>query len=104
MHETEEQYQDIIDKNNEDAAGKKLISIRRAKKCNFRMNDGKIKLSTIKSFKGWEIHTLFLLYDESCEEENMYVSITRAISSLYVINLGTDRYDNFFKNITEGFE
>ena len=68
------------------------------------MNDGKIKLSTIKSFKGWEIHTLFLLYDENCEEENMYVSITRAISSLYVINLGADKYDNFFKNITKSFE
>lgn len=101
MHETEEEYQDIIDKN---GGEKELIAIRRAKKCKFRMNDGKIKLSTINSFKGWEIHTLFLLYDDKCEEENIYVSITRAISSLYVINLGTDRYDNFFDDIAKSFE
>lgn len=99
MHETEDEYQDISDKNEEEQTKKKLEGIRRAKKCNFRMNDGKIKLSTIKSFKGWEIHTLFLIYDDKCEEENIYVSITRAINSLYIINLGTDRYDDFFKEI-----
>lgn len=61
------------------------------------MNDGKLKLSTIQSFKGWEIHTLFLLYDKKeCSVEKIYSSITRAINSVYIFNLDTEQYHEFF--------
>ena len=34
------------------------------------MNSGTTKLSTIHSFKGWEIHTLFLIIDNPSTDDN----------------------------------
>ena len=43
------------------AFDRKIDLIRRNKKLHFWMNNGTMKLSTIHSFKGWEIPTLFLI-------------------------------------------
>mgnify|MGYP002755527088 FL=1 len=78
----------------------KIEQIRRAKKVGFWLNAGMIKLSTVHSFKGWEIHTLFLLIDEQSTFELVYTGITRARQNIIIINLGNTKLSNFFsKNI-----
>ena len=90
----------------------KIRAIRKNKRFNFWMNSAGIKLSTINSFKGWEINTLFLIIDgESKYEtsEKIYTAITRCRSRLIILNLNHKEYDNFFceniklnnKNVTE---
>lgn len=69
-----------------------------------------LKLSTIKSFKGWESPcVIIILVDEynpkvACnmpmEPEMLYTAITRARESLYIINIGNETYDKFFKEQT----
>lgn len=77
-----------------------IDQIRRAKKVGFWLNAGMIKLSTVHSFKGWEIHTLFLLIDERSTFELVYTGITRARQNIIIINLGNTELSNFFsKNI-----
>ncbi len=81
---------------------RKLHSLRKIQKIAFRMNPGTMKLSTIHSFKGWEINTVVLLLDNQFEtnlqDELIYTAITRAKKNLVIINLGNTRYHNFFKN------
>jgi len=91
--------------------GKELLSrlhdelnkIRKSKKFNFWMNPGTIKISTIHSFKGWEIDTLFLLIPNKLEEINIsldeliYTGITRAKRNLFLINLGNTNSHVFFE-------
>ena len=65
-----------------------------------------LKLSTIKSFKGWESPSVIIILDDeynakaACrkpmEPEMMYTAITRARESLYIINIGNETYDKFF--------
>ena len=69
-----------------------------------------LKFSTIKSFKGWESPSVIIILDDeynakaACrrpmEPEMMYTAITRARESLYIINIGNDTYDKFFKEQT----
>ena len=81
-----------------------LIKIRRGMKFNFWANRGMIKLSTIHSFKGWEVDTLFLIieneYDitenEMATEELIYAGITRCRRNLVIINIGNQKYHEFF--------
>ncbi|MBR5675691.1 MAG: hypothetical protein IKX14_04550, partial [Neisseriaceae bacterium] len=61
------------------------------------LNAGMIKLSTVHSFKGWEIHTLFLLIDEKSTLERIYTGITRAMQNIILINIGNSHLNNFFK-------
>ena len=83
---------------------KELENVRRNKKFNFWMNSGTTKLSTIHSFKGWEIETLFLIVENERDEESkfttdelIYTAITRCRQNLIIINIGNKRYDDFFK-------
>jgi hypothetical protein len=85
-----------------------LEHIRRGKKLHFWMKTGTVKLSTIHSFKGWEIDTLFLFIeneedkeDEFTNAELIYTGITRARKNLIVFNLGNLRYHDFFKTEIE---
>lgn len=85
---------------------KELEIVRRNKKFNFWMNSGTTKLSTIHSFKGWEIATLFLIVENESNEEYefttdelIYTAITRCRQNLIIINIGNKRYDEFFKRI-----
>ena len=82
-----------------------LDELRRNKKFNFWANRGLLKLSTVHSFKGWEVHTLFLLIgveQESAEadsftnEEMIYTAITRCRCNLCVINVNNEKYHEFF--------
>ena len=69
-----------------------------------------LKLSTIKSFKGWESPSVIVILDDeynakaACrkpmEPEMMYTAITRARESLYIINIANETYDTFFKEQT----
>lgn len=95
-----------------------LRGYRRVKRFNFNMERGGIKLSTIHSFKGWEIRVVFLLfgnsnpedindiiYDEAVEQidyegmktEVLYTGLTRAKEYLILINIGNKKYDKFFQ-------
>jgi hypothetical protein len=79
----------------------KLEEIRKLKKNHFWMKTGTMKLSTIHSFKGWEIDTLFLIIekeeDDFTNSELIYTGLTRARKNLIIFNLGNIRYDAFFK-------
>jgi hypothetical protein len=88
----------------------KIKEIRRNKKFNFWMNPGTMKISTIHSFKGWEIHTLILIIanteknnileedtKEFISDELIYTALTRCRYNLIVLNLGIKKYDAYFK-------
>ena len=84
----------------------KIEDIRRGRKVHFYMKTGTVKLSTIHSFKGWEIDTLFLFIEKdsssnSTNAELIYTGITRARRNLIIFNLGNYKYDNFFKQEIE---
>ena len=85
---------------------KKIEDFRKIKKNNFWMKTGTVKLSTVHSFKGWEIDTLFLFIENDNDDGNegianaelIYTGLTRARKNLIVFNLGNEKYDEFFKN------
>lgn len=102
---------------------KKIEKVRRNKKFNFWNNRGILKLSTIHSFKGWEVNTLFLLIDEEVKEnyvynelgiveeakdfkfttdELIYTAITRCRNNLIILNTSDNKYHEFF--IKQDFE
>ena len=88
-----------------------LETIRRIEKYNFQMESGKIKLSTIQSYKGWGINTEILILDNEINEvddndeneetflnsEMIYTGITRATNHLVIININNEKYDQFFR-------
>lgn len=85
-----------------DKYGNKKIAIdeiRYFKKSNFDIYSNAIKLSTIQSFKGYEAETLFFLISEDdINDETIYTAFTRAKANLYIINIGNEKYNEFFKN------
>lgn len=97
---SEEQIKNKINKEMHD----KLEELRRLRKNHFWMKTGTVKLSTIHSFKGWEINTLFLFIDkdeddkEFVNSELIYTGLTRARKNLVIFNLGNNKYDNFFSS------
>jgi len=84
-----------------------IESIRRHKKNHFHMKTGFLKLSTVHSFKGWDIPTLFLVVDDQTDLEKaelIYTGITRARYRLYIINTVNNAYHNCFsKNIKKQY-
>jgi hypothetical protein len=95
--ESQEEYLELKDNNT------KIEEIRRLRKNHFYMKTGTVKLSTIHSFKGWEIDTLFLFIEKEEDEkefanaELIYTGLTRARKNLVIFNLGNKKYDDFFK-------
>lgn len=95
--ESQEEYLEHKDNNT------KIEEIRRLRKNHFYMKTGTVKLSTIHSFKGWEIETLFLFIEKDEDEkefanaELIYTGLTRARKNLIIFNLGNRKYDDFFK-------
>jgi superfamily I DNA/RNA helicase len=85
-----------------------LHKIRRAKKIHFWMNTGVVKFSTVHSFKGWEVHTLFLVVEgdflDTDSVELAYTGLTRCINQLVVFNIGDDDVDRFFDRASEEIE
>lgn len=112
--ETKQQYDDIRKNTSPMYIKKDLDGIRRAAKTHFTTYCNEIKMSTIQSFKGWESASVILFlqplndnYNDSntfgiVERENMpaliYTALTRAKCNLFIINLGNEKYDTFFKN------
>ncbi|WP_250720567.1 UvrD-helicase domain-containing protein [Bacteroides fragilis] len=82
---------------------KRIDNIRRNKKNHFWMKTGTVKLSSIHSYKGWESHTVMLIIEPEDESTNnepvelIYTAITRAQVNLFILNMGNDKFDSFFK-------
>lgn len=104
MSETKEYFDHLKQKhktNNE--FFKEISKIRKNKKLHFWMNSGKTKFSTIHSYKGWEIQTLFLIANkntvESTYKELIYTGFTRCMSNLVIINIDDEELDDFSKEL-----
>ncbi|MEZ7766120.1 NERD domain-containing protein [Haemophilus parahaemolyticus] len=109
MFETQEIYNFLEDtyKNDEGKFKEEINNIRRNKKFHFWNNSGLLKLSTVHSFKGWEIDTLFLIIEpppidsiEEDQDELIYTAITRCRNNLIIFNIGNTRYHDFFSKNT----
>lgn len=125
--EDKETYE-ILKEENKDKNKKELRDILegigRGKKYHFYMNPGCIKISTIHSFKGWEIPTLFLIINQNEQphdyesvkvgddievkrlpnHELIYTGLTRTMKNLFIINIGNKDYHDFFKSIKDKFD
>ena len=79
--------------------------LEKVEKNRFTMVTRHLKLSTIQSFKGWEAQTVIcIIQNDAFSDDNIitspeliYTGITRAKENLYVINIGNNEYDDFFK-------
>lgn len=76
--------------------------LERSRKVGFWMQSGKIKLSTIHSFKGWESSNVFLILEPSSDhqesiDELIYTGLTRCKKNLFVINVNSMRLHTFFE-------
>lgn len=102
-----------------------INNIRIVKKENFWRNSGKIMLSSIQSFKWWEVNTLFLIITNNNEasddnsdietklvsnwpdihnrHELWYTALTRCRKHLIVINLWNWEYHKFFEELNNTF-
>lgn len=100
--ETELQYQEVRIQSR--YVKSDLDDIRRVAKVHFTTKCEAIKMSTIHSFKGWESKNviLFLQPDNVIDKnENsdalIYTAMTRARCNLFIISLGNEKYDEFFR-------
>jgi thymidine kinase len=97
--ETQEMYENLQKKGlNKEQLELTIRAIRKNKRFNFWMNSS-MKLSTVHSFKGWEINTLFLIIDNKSSHETrevIYTALTRCRSKLFILNIDNDEYDDFF--------
>lgn len=79
--------------------------LEKVEKNRFTMATHHLKLSTIQSFKGWEAPTVIcIIQNDAYSDDNIitspeliYIGITRAKENLFVINIGNNGYDEFFK-------
>lgn len=79
--------------------------LEKVEKNRFTMATHYLKLSTIQSFKGWEAQTVICIIQTDVygdgnvitSPELIYTGITRAKENLFVINIGNNDYDDFFK-------
>lgn len=80
-----------------------LEKIRRNKKRHFWMKSGTMKLSTIHSFKGWEIHSAIVIIEPEDDQsefetaELIYTGLTRARVNLLIINIGNAKYEQIIR-------
>ena len=99
--ETQEMYDYLKNKHSDDETILKseIRNIQKNKRFNFWMNAGGMKLSSIHSFKGWEIDTLFLIIDSKSRFETselLYTALTRCRNRLFILNINNEKYDKFF--------
>ncbi len=77
-----------------------IEDIRRNKKIAFNLNSGKMKLSTVHSFKGFEADTVFLILNKNDEYKNgdeiVYTAITRSKHNLLIFSNPSSKYNEFF--------
>lgn len=78
---------------------KELDKIRKNKKLHFWMNSGLTKFSTIHSYKGWEINTLFLILKKDAikttYKELVYTGFTRCMNNLVIIDINDNELSAF---------
>lgn len=88
---------------------KNVTDLRKSKKANFWLHSWTVKFSTIESFKWWEIKTLFLVVDDSFDEEEssydelIYTGITRSKQNLIIINRGNVKLHGKMQSIFSGW-
>ena len=104
-------YKEILHQFKSEVYNDNYSSIRDNKKIHFWMNCGKLKISTINSFKGWESEVVFLIIEPTSIEnqyfnqtfdELLYTGITRARKNLIVINFGNSVYDKKIRPLMDG--
>lgn len=79
--------------------------LEKVKKNKFSVISRNLKLSTIQSFKGWEAKTIIcIIQNDRYNDDNVvssselvYTGITRAKENLLIINIGNQKFDEFFK-------
>lgn len=84
-------------------------AIEHNKRIHFTMETDGLKMSTIHSYKGWESPNVIIFLEPELQErekycvsarenvpELIYTAITRAKDNLYIINLGNEKYHQFF--------
>lgn len=104
MSETDEYYKHL-----EKQYGKtkkfhqEIDRIRKNKKLHFWMNSGITKYSTVHSYKGWEINTLFLLIQKDAFEETykelIYTGFTRCMNNLVLLNIDDLEFDEWINTL-----
>ena len=104
MAETQEFYNHLKEVNGQTKKFyKELEKIRKNKKMHFWMNSGLTKFSTVHSYKGWEIKTLFLIVQkdtfEATYKELIYTGFTRCMNNLVIINIDDLELSEFMDNL-----
>ena len=107
--ETEDQYGEYLSwhkkkykQYDKEIADSHIDAIRSSKRNYFKMDNQNLKLSTISSFKGWEISTLCLIIDserfrdDDHKYEHIYTALTRCKNNLFIFNIGNENYHQFF--------
>lgn len=95
--ETNEQRR-IVEAKTAVAVERTCEKLRRDKKKNFYAEGSKLKISTVHSFKGWEIPTLFLVVtEEQMTPELLYTAFTRCQQHLVILDSSESGYSTFFK-------
>lgn len=113
--ESKEEYEQIKSKTySQTKLESDLKAIRRVAKVHFTTDVDWIKLATIQSFKGWESKSIILVIQperdsvESSNEDDstlktrqnvpahIYTAITRARENLFILNIGNQKFHNFF--------
>lgn len=111
--ETQEVYDKILAENNGNTKSEHFVDtikeVRDNKKLHFTMDTELLKVSSIHSYKGWDADNVILIiqpddvlddFGESAiigRPELIYTAITRAKQNLFVLNMGNDRFDDFFR-------
>lgn len=84
---------------------RQLKEIRKNKKWHFWMNSGMVKLSTIHSLKGWEVHTLFFIVEGQMMEESLaeliYTGFTRCTNNLVIFNVRNPSFHAFVHSVSD---
>ena len=80
-----------------------MLNIRKFKKIAFNNHSGKLKISTIHSFKGYEAYVVFLIVDDANmykklddNPEMIYAGLTRSKSDIMVFTKEDSQYNEFF--------
>jgi len=104
MAETKEYYDHLKEQHGQTKKFyKELDKIRKNKKLHFWINSGLTKFSTVHSYKGWEINTLFLIVQkdmlETTYKELVYTGFTRCMNNLVIIDIDDNELSEFMDEL-----
>lgn len=86
-----------------------IKQVRRNKKLQFTMDTEELKISSIHSYKGWDAENVILIIQPNSDLDEfggfntwdlpslIYTAITRAKQNLFVLNMGNNQFDGFFR-------